>query len=101
MAREINAELLDTKIEKAQQDLAKAKHLYDAVAATLKDLLDKRDSLRQKKLLDAIAQSGRSYSFLFPLYNVHFSKLLVLILKSFRHRQSQVSFPLSAPLCFY
>lgn len=61
MAREIKAELLDTKIEKAQQDLAKAKHLYDAVAATLKDLLDKRDSLRQKKLLDAIAQSGRSY----------------------------------------
>lgn len=42
MAREINAELLDTKIEKAQQDLAKAKHLYDAVAATLKDLLDNK-----------------------------------------------------------
>ena len=54
MAREINAELLDTKIEKAQQDLAKAKHRYDAAAATLKDLLDKRDALRQKKLLDAI-----------------------------------------------
>ena len=53
MAREINAELLDTKIEKAQQDLVKAKHRYDAVAATLKDLLDKRDALRQKKLLDA------------------------------------------------
>ena len=60
-AREINAELLDTKIEKAQQDLVKAKHRYDAAAATLKDLLDKRDALRQKKLLDAIAQSGRSY----------------------------------------
>ena len=55
MAREINAELLDTKIEKAQQDLVKAKHRYDAAAATLKDLLDKRDALRQKKLLDAIA----------------------------------------------
>ena len=54
MAREINAELLDTKIEKAQ-------HRYDAAAATLQDLLDKRDALRQKKLLDAIAQSGRSY----------------------------------------
>ena len=38
MAREINAELLDTKIEKAQQDLVKAKHRYDAAAATLKDL---------------------------------------------------------------
>ena len=44
MAREINAELLDTKIEKAQQDLVKAKHRYDAAAATLKDLLDKRDA---------------------------------------------------------
>ena len=61
MAREINAELLDTKIEKAQKNLVKAKHRYDAAAATLKDLLDKRDALRQKKLLDAIAQSGRSY----------------------------------------
>ena len=49
MAREINAELLDTKIEKAQKNLVKAKHRYDAAAATLKDLLD------------AIAQSGRSY----------------------------------------
>ena len=48
MAREINAELLDTKIEKAQQDLVKAKQRYDVAAATLKDLLDKRDALRQK-----------------------------------------------------
>ena len=53
--------LEDAKIEKAQADLVKAKHRYDAAAATLKDLLDKRDALRQKKLLDAIAQSGRSY----------------------------------------
>lgn len=61
MARKINAELLDSKIEKAQEDLVKAKHRYDASAANLKDLLDKRDALRQKKLLDAIAQSERSY----------------------------------------
>lgn len=61
MAREINAELLDAKIEKAQEDLVKTKHRYNAAATTLKDLLDKRDALRQKKLLDAIAQSGRSY----------------------------------------
>lgn len=61
MAREINTELLDAKIEKAQEDLVKAKHRYDAVATALKDLLDKRDAVRQKKLLDAIAQSGRSY----------------------------------------
>lgn len=61
MAREMNAELLDAKIKKAQADLVKAKHRYDVAAAALKDLLDKRDALRQKKLLDAIAQSGRSY----------------------------------------
>ena len=61
MACEINAELLDTKIEKAQQDLVKAIHRYGAATATLKDLLDKRDALLQKKLLDALAQSGRSY----------------------------------------
>lgn len=61
MAREINAELLDVKIEKAQADLVKAKHRYDDAAATLKALPDKRDALRQKKLLDAIAQSERSY----------------------------------------
>lgn len=51
----------DAKIEKAQDELVKAKHRYDAAATTLKDLLDKRDALRQKKLLDTIAQSGRSY----------------------------------------
>lgn len=61
MAHETNTELLDAKIEKAQADLVKARHRYDAAAATLKDLLDKRDALRQKKLLDAIAGSGRSY----------------------------------------
>ena len=70
MAREINAELLDTKIEKAQKNLVKAKHRYDAAAATLKDLLDKRDALRQKKLLDAIAQSGR-----LSLIHIYFEEL--------------------------
>lgn len=61
MAREINAELLESKIEKAQEDLVKAKRRYDAATVTLKNLLDKRDALRQKKMLVAIAQSKRSY----------------------------------------
>lgn len=51
MAREMNAELLDVKTEKTQEDLVKAKHRYDAVAANLKDLLDKRDALRQMNIL--------------------------------------------------
>ena len=61
MARKINAELLDAKIEKAQEELVKLKHKYDVAVANLKSLLDKRDALRQKKLLDAIAGSNRSY----------------------------------------
>ena len=61
MAREINVELLDAKIEKAQEVLVKTKHKYDEAAANLKELLDKRDAIRQKKLLDAFAKSGRSY----------------------------------------
>ena len=64
MAREINAELLDTKIEKAQQDLVKAKHRYDAAAATLKDLLDKRDALRLQILLERYAYSEISGTFI-------------------------------------
>ena len=66
MAREINAELLDVKIEKAQADLVKARHRYDAAAATLKNLLDKLDALRQKNcwmlLLKADGVMKRSYS---------------------------------------
>lgn len=61
MARKTSTELLDSKIEKAQEDLVKAKHRYDTAAAALKDLLDKRDALRQKKLMEAVAQSSRSY----------------------------------------
>lgn len=61
MARKINVELLDAKIEKAQEELVKSKHKYDVAAANLKSLLDKRDALRQKKLLDAIAGSNRGY----------------------------------------
>ncbi len=61
MAREINAELLDAKIEKAQKDLVKAKHRYDAAAATLQIYWIRGMHFARKKLLDAIAQSGRSY----------------------------------------
>ncbi len=61
MAREINIEALDAKIEKAQDDLVKARHKYDAAADALKRLLDKRDAIREKKLLEAVANSERSY----------------------------------------
>ena len=48
-------------LQEENEKLEKKQNYMTVPAATLKDLLDKRDALRQKKLLDAIAQSGRSY----------------------------------------
>lgn len=61
MARVTSIELLEQKIEKAQEDVVKAKHKYDASTATLKELLDKRDLLRNEELLRAFTKSKRSY----------------------------------------
>ena len=61
MARGININTLELKIEKAQQDVAKAKKAYDSATAVLKDLLDKRDAFRKNEIMDAIAKSDKSY----------------------------------------
>ena len=45
MARKINRDVLDERIEKAQEDVVKAKKKYDASTATLKQLLDKRQAM--------------------------------------------------------
>ena len=74
MAREINAELLYTKIEKAQQDLVKAKHRYDAAAATLKDLLDKRDANLQRKVY-LLLRDALFFFYLLKLYSSHFQMI--------------------------
>ena len=51
MARTMNMEALDRKIEKAQQEVSVAKKRYDSATAELKKLLDKRDAIRSKELL--------------------------------------------------
>ena len=61
MARAINKETLNQKIEKAEQEVAKAKRNYDVATAELKKLLDKRDALRSKELLQVVAESPLSY----------------------------------------
>lgn len=45
MARTMNMEALDRKIEKAQQEVSVAKKRYDSVTAEFKKLLDKRDAI--------------------------------------------------------
>ena len=44
MARKMNLNTLEQKIEKAQQDVVKTKNAYNAATARLKELLDKREA---------------------------------------------------------
>ncbi|MEE1113865.1 MAG: hypothetical protein UHN88_02190 [Eubacterium sp.] len=61
MARTMNMEALDRKIEKAQHEVSVAKKRYDSATAELKNLLDKRDAIRSKELLKLVAESSMTY----------------------------------------
>ncbi len=61
MARKINKDVLEERIEKVQEDVVKAKKKYDASTATLKQLLDKRQAIQTEEVIAAIAKSNRSY----------------------------------------
>lgn len=51
--------LIDEKIKQSEAALAKAR--YDAEAAVLKELLQKRQAMRDRELMEAIAKSRRSF----------------------------------------
>ena len=53
--------LIDEKIKQSEAALAKAKARYDAEAAVLKELLQKRQAMRDRELMEAIAMSKRSF----------------------------------------
>lgn len=64
MARKTKSERLDTlerEIEEAVASAQKAKDKYDAELARVKDLMNKRDALRNETLIEAISKSKRSY----------------------------------------
>ncbi len=61
MARTIGMELLEQKIQKAQEDVFKTKKKYDASTAVLKKFLDKRQSLRMEEVMAALLKSSRTY----------------------------------------
>ena len=61
MARSVSIEALDQKINKAEQEVTKAKRNYDEATAELKKLLDKRDAIRSRELMKAVAESPLSY----------------------------------------
>ena len=61
MARLAAIESIEQKIEKAQVDVAKAKHRYDAAIARLEGLMDKRDAIKRDVLVTTIMKSNKSY----------------------------------------
>ena len=61
MARMTSMDALETKIEKAQEQVSRTKKQYDAALARLSDLLDKRDALRRAELVKAILKSDKTY----------------------------------------
>lgn len=52
---------LDKKIEKQKAKLARAKEKYETEKDALMTLLKQQEELKQKELLEAIVQSGRTY----------------------------------------
>lgn len=62
MARTINANLLEQKISKAEQDVVKTRKAYETATEELKKLLDKRDAFRSQELMALISDSSLSYT---------------------------------------
>lgn len=61
MGRITAMDAVETKIEKAQLQVSKAKKQYDEALAKLSDLLDKRDALKRDELVKAILKSDKTY----------------------------------------
>ncbi|MBQ6389673.1 MAG: ErpK protein [Mogibacterium sp.] len=52
---------IDEKIERAKEDVTRAKKKYDAAVEALEKLMTKKKEMQQKELLQAFADSGKSY----------------------------------------
>ena len=52
---------IDEKIERAQEDVTRAKKKYDAAVEALEKLMTKKKEMQQKELLQAFANSTKSY----------------------------------------
>lgn len=52
---------IDDKINEQKQVVSRAKAKYESALAKLSDLMKKRDEIRNKQLLEAIASSNRSF----------------------------------------
>ena len=61
MARNITRESLDQKIEKVEKAIGKNREQYERLTAELEELHQKQKAIQSEELLEAIAESARSY----------------------------------------
>jgi len=52
---------IDSKIDAAKTKLERAKARHEKAAKDLETLMDERDEIRKRELLEAIGKSGRTY----------------------------------------
>ena len=52
---------LEERIERAQQKVVKTKTAYDEAVKNLKDIVDKKDSIRRDEIASLLINSSRSY----------------------------------------
>lgn len=60
--RRTGMQLLERKIEQAEEKVAKTRAAHNTAVEELKKLTDERKALRNKELAEAIRQSKRAYS---------------------------------------
>ncbi len=60
---------IEEKIQKQEQVVAKAKEKYEAASAELNKLLKELKDINNKKLLDAVASSDKSYEEILTFLN--------------------------------
>jgi hypothetical protein len=61
MARTRRSISIDDKIEKAQADVVRIKARYDRAVEVLQQLMEKKTALQNEALIEAFADSGKSY----------------------------------------
>lgn len=61
MARNINKETLEQKIEKTEKAISRNREQYDRLMAELEDLHKKKKAIQNEEILKAISVSTKSY----------------------------------------
>lgn len=71
MPRPRKAISIDDKIDDQKQVVSRAKAKYESALAELNELMKKREEIRNKQLLEAIANSERSFEEILEFINGH------------------------------